>query len=393
MDSTDGRMSRRSFLSRSGRVALAAPILSAAAAPERKVRMGVVGGGFGASFQWHEHPNAIVAAVSDLRADRRRHLMDVYRCEKAYNSLEELIRDDAIDAVAVFTGAPDHVRHAVAVMEAGKHCISAVPAALTLDECRTLKETKERTGRKYMMAETSYYRDHTIAARDLYAAGLFGEIFASEVEYYHPLTPEERHGFYFFEGKRTWRYGYPPMLYPTHSTGFLVGVTRERLTEVSCLGWLNPALKEFYPDNAYRNPFNAASALCKTDRGHICRCNVIFEGTEYGERAEWFGTELSYFMPSSSDQPFRIRGRAAPNWSEVPSFFDRLPAPLRHGSGHGGSHPFITHEFVSAVIEDREPAIDVYEALAMTAPGIVAHESSLKGGVQLRVPSFDRPKA
>ena len=64
------------------------------------------------------------------------------------------------------------------------------------------------------------------------------------------------------------------MHYPTHSTGFLVGVTKERLTEVSCLG-LCAAEMEGYGTgrNQYDNPFNTGVALMKTDRGHICRCN------------------------------------------------------------------------------------------------------------------------
>ena len=52
--------------------------------------------------------------------------------------------------------------------------------------------------------------------------------------------------------------------------------------------------------------------------------------------------------------------------------------------------PFLAAEFVNALIDDREPVIDVYESLAMTVPGIIAHQSSLKNGEQLAVPSFDR---
>ncbi len=43
----------------------------------RKIRLGVVGGDFG--FYRHEHPDCIVAAVSDLRPERRKPLMEVYR--------------------------------------------------------------------------------------------------------------------------------------------------------------------------------------------------------------------------------------------------------------------------------------------------------------------------
>ncbi|MCC7360970.1 MAG: hypothetical protein IT317_15915, partial [Anaerolineales bacterium] len=68
---------------------------------------------------------------------------------------------------------------------------------------------------------------------------------------------------------------------------------------------------------------------------------------------------------------------------------EMLPEPLRHNSGHEGSHTFITHEFVDAVVNQRKPAVDVHEALAYTAPGIVAHQSALRGGEQMKVPSFD----
>ena len=67
-----------------------------------------------------------------------------------------------------------------------------------------------------------------------------------------------------------------------------------------------------------------------------------------------------------------------------------LPAPLRHNSGHYGSHTFLTNEFVMALVENRRPAVDVYEAIAYTAPGSVAHQSALKGGESLRVPDFGK---
>jgi len=366
--------------------ALAKPLQS-----DRKIRIGVVGGGFGSSFYWHQHPNCIVQAVSDLRPDRREHLMKTYKCERSYESLEKLILDKDVEAVAVFSGAPDHVRHCTAVMNAGKHAICAVPAAMSLEECEQLREAKERTHRRYMMAETSYYAYHTIAARKLFEQGKFGEIFYSEVEYYHPYDQDTFKSLWFYNGQRTWRYGFAPMLYPTHSTGFLVGVTRERLTGVSCLGWTNPNIPAYATnDNVYKNPFSSQCALFKTDKGHMCRCNVMWDGTSHGERAQWFGTKLTYYMPGSGGQPFKLLGQDKPDWKEVPNFFEELPESLRHESGHGGAHTFITHEFISALVEDREPAVNVYEALAMTAPGIVAQQSSLKCGEQMKVPNFDR---
>lgn len=193
----------------------------------RKVRIGVVGGRFGASFQWHEHPNCEVVAVTDLRPERRKRLQRVYRCDNVYDSMEIMLKQagSQLDAVAIFTEAPNHVRHTVAAMKAGKHVVCAVPAAMSLEECEQLIETVKKTGLTFMMAETSYWQQHTISARKFYQEGRFGTLFAAYSMYRHPGLET----LWFENGKPTWRHGFPPMHYPTHCTAHLIGVTGERL--------------------------------------------------------------------------------------------------------------------------------------------------------------------
>ena len=355
----------------------------------RKIRIGVVGGGFGCSFQWHEHPNCTVEAVSDLRSERRDLLMRTYRCSKSYESLEKLLLDKQVEAVALFTPATDHVRHVVLCMNAGKHVLSAVPAAMSLEECQTLADTVQRTGLTYMMAETSYYQQMTISARKFQREGKFGRIFSCESEYHHAGLES----LFFENGQRTWRYGFPPMHYPTHCTAHLVSVTGERLTRVACLGWGDddPILK----DNVYRNPFWNETAFFSTNRGTAFRVAVYWKGAHRNtERANWYGDKMSLFCAHPNGLgPVIVRGTKGsplepypdPKWWAT----DMLPEPLRHDSGHEGSHTFITHEFVTALLEGRKPTVNVYEAIAYTAPGIVAHESARKGGEQMRIPSFD----
>ena len=140
------------------------------------IRIGIVGGGFGASFFWHQHPNCIVEAVSDLQEERKKTLMEVYQCSKSYNSLEELVKDDQLDAVGVFTDAPSHGRHIVEVLKHGKHCITAVPMSMTLEDLSLVKEWKEKTGLKVMMAETSMYRSDLYNAKIIYEKGMFEKL-------------------------------------------------------------------------------------------------------------------------------------------------------------------------------------------------------------------------
>jgi predicted dehydrogenase len=111
--------------------------------------------------------------------------MKVYRCTKSYDSLAELLRDPQIEAVFLATPAPDHVAHTLASLKAGKHVLCAVPAAMSLEECATLREAVRTSGLTYMMAETSYWQQATITARKFYQAGKFGTLYAAESLYHH----------------------------------------------------------------------------------------------------------------------------------------------------------------------------------------------------------------
>lgn len=393
-------MRRRDLLFGSAAFAAQAPVGRAApVGSSKKIRLGVVGGNFGATFQWHEHPNCEVTAVTDLIPSRRARLQKAYRCKAGYESLEEMLkRERNLDAVAIFSDGPLHVKHAGMCFARGLHVQSAVPACWTLEEAYKLREWKEKSGLRYMLAESSYYRPGGIYARNLYRRGGFGQIFYSEVDYYHDrgdlekLVADRKSRFYRADGSHSWRWGLPPMHYPTHSLGYVAGVTGERIVKVSCLGWGTP--HPWTKENAYGNPYWNESALMQTDRGHMVRCNVFFLVGGDGERAQWYGEKGTLYMANSMLHPDTFRDRLKGKQPLVLPDYEResemLPVPMRHPSGHGGSAVFVSAEFINALVEDREPAIDVYEGLAMTVPGIVAHQSALKGGEQLPVPQFDR---
>lgn len=406
-DTTSIPVNRRKFLTMTG-IATAAIAVSPGFAfseetgSDRKIRIGIIGGGFGNSFFFHQHPNCIVEAVSDLRTDRRELLMKTYKCSKSYESLEKLLTDPKVEAVFIATPAPDHARHVITSLKAGKHVLCAVPAAMTLDECDNIRDTVRRTGLTYMMAETSVYRQNTISVKKFYKEGLFGSIFSASAEYNHAGLEH----YFFANGKPTWRHGLPPMHYPTHCTSFLIAVTGERLTHVSCMGWgdESPLLK----NNPYKNPFWNETAFFKTDRGTPFRVEVNWKGAiRNAERGEWLGDKMSFLSALSEtgdhtiiqsantlgqdDAGFKnkenkIETYNQPLWWKT----DMLPEPLRHNSGHGGSHTFITHEFIDALVNNRQPEVNIYEALAYTAPGIVAHRSALRNGEYMKIPNFDK---
>ena len=395
------KLTRRGFVQGVAAASIAAS--QSAHAQTRPVRIGVVGGGFGSAFQWHLHPNAKVTAVCDIRPDRLRTLAEVYRCGNTFKDFHDFLKHPELDAVAVFTPAPMHAWMDVEAMKAGKHVISAVPAGRTVEELELILETVKRTGMKYMMAETSYYRPEIMTCREWSAQGRFGTIFYSEAEYHHegllPLMYDDR-------GFPTWRYGYPPMHYPTHSTGMVVPVTGERLIEVQAVGWGDG--HEILATNPYKNPFWNTTGFFKTSGGHSSRISVFWHVAAGGtERGQFLGDRMSYIMERPEHSPNTVvriakdgktvmdsngypEGDVSMEAYAQPDHFERLPAPLRVKTGHGNSHTFITHEFVSAIAEDRHPAVNIWEAIAYTLPGLVAHQSALKGGEVMKIKDYGK---
>ena len=383
---------RRDFLGRLGKVSLgtfAAGGLSVQAVEaqgkrnrgtwkpvsERKVCVGIVGYGvcrFGAAFGFQDHPNVEIVAVSDLIPDRCQGLMKACRCDKSYESLEVLVKDPKIEAVFVATDAPSHARHCIEVLKHGKHVMTAVPAVLgSVEDADRLLEAVQKSGLKYMMAETSCFRADCYGMRQIYNTGGFGQLIYSEGEYYHYHSKP-------IGSFKDWRVGMPPLWYPTHSTAYYVGVTGKRFTSVSCVGF-NAGFPAYQPGaNKYNNPFTDEVALFKTSEGGSSRmlmCKgihklVVERGRVFGERGWMDGTE------------YHGAAKKLPDTSRPP-----LPPGMPAG-GHGGSHGLLSNEFITSILEDRQPLVNVYEALAMTVPGIVAHQSAMKDGETLNIPQY-----
>ena len=343
---------------------------------DRKIRVGIVGYGvcrFGAAFGFQNHPNVEVVAVSDLYPERCEALAKICKCEKTYPSLEKLVKDDTIEAVFVATDAPSHARHCVEVLKHGKHAASAVPAFYgTLEDADRLYEAVKSSGLKYMMFETTAYRDDCYAMREIYRAGGFGKMVYAEGEYYHYMpTP--------IDSYKDWRVGLPPQWYPTHSNGYTMAVTGESFTEVSCMG-MPSVIKDFLPgNNRYKNPFGTEIALFRTSGGGMARMAVSWDTPGYhGEVGRVRGQR-------GSVTGAKFDGIA--DVSNVTLAKPPLPPKVPAG-GHGGSHGYLCEEFVTAILQDRKPLVDVAMALNMTVSGFVAHESAMKDGELLKIPQY-----
>jgi hypothetical protein len=224
-----------------------------------------------------------------------------------------------------------------------------------------------------MMFETSAFHDDCHAMRQICQAGGFGKLY-TEAEYFHYM-PEPIPSF------RDWRVGLPPQWYATHSNAYYVCVTGGSFTEVSCLA-MPSVVSHLRPENnRYQNAFGTEIALLRSNEGGMARMAVSWDT----------------FGPGGEQG--RVRGQRGAMWNgaytgeekKLPDL-DRPPLPPSVApGGHGGSQGNLMNEFVTAILEDRQPLVNIAWALNMTVAGIVAHQSALKDGECLKIPQFSWP--
>ena len=346
---------------------------------DRKIRVGIAGYGlckFGASFFYQNHPNVEVVAATDLDHGRCGALAKAVGAKKTYPSCEEMIKDKSIEAIYIATDAPSHARLAIMALNHDKHVVSAVPAVFGFEaeeDAEKLFAAVKKSGKKYMMNETSTFHADLYAKRMQYAAGALGKIIYSEGEYYHDFGPKGLPSYNPKNGKidlNGWRRALPPMWYPTHATAYYVSITGGgRLTEVSCLGTTSLYAEYKNGNNAHKNPFATEVALFKTNEGGISRMAI------------------SWDMKNAHGEKGRVYGQK-PHNDKISGTRPALP-PGVAGGGHGGSHGHLTNDFIESILLDRKPIVDVSEALNMTMAGVIAHKSALKDGEWMKVPQYD----
>ncbi len=273
------------------------------------------------------------------------------------------------------TDAPSHARHCIDVLRHGKHAASAVPAVFgSLDDADKLLEAVKSSGRKYMMFETSAYHEDCHAMRQIYRAGGFGKLIYAEGEYFHYM-PQPIASF------KGWRVGLPPQWYPTHSNAYYVCVTDGSFTEVSCMAMPSVHSAPAARQQPYKNPFGTEIALFRTERRRDGA-----DGRQLGQpRAGGGGRPRPGTTRGDVERPTSGDARQLPDLAVPP-----LPPGVEPG-GHGGSHGHLMNEFVTAILEDRRPLVDIYMALNLTVAGVVAHQSAVKDGGLLKIPQYQRP--
>ncbi len=177
---------------------------------KQKFNVAIIGLGFGAEFIpiYQRHPNANMYALCQRTEKKLKEVGDTFAIAKRYSAYADVLADPQVDFVHINSPIPDHAPQTIAALKAGKHVMCTVPMATSVEDCRQIVELVQKTGLKYMMAETVVYAREFLFVKELYEKGELGKIQFLQASHHQDM-----------DGWPNYWPGLPPMHYATHCVG------------------------------------------------------------------------------------------------------------------------------------------------------------------------------
>ena len=357
----------------------------------KKWNVGIVGLSRGRGFVnvFSAHPRVEVTAVCDVDEEKLSQTGQAFNLPESrqFTSFDDFL-DAPMDIVMIATPIRFHAEQTIRSVESGRHVLCEQTAAYTLEECEAIVEAVKRTGMTYMMAENYCYFHYIREWKKRIEAGKLGKIFYAEGEYIHEIIhllvdPET--------GQYRWRHERPPIWYCAHTLGPILMLMDDRI--VSACGLTSGFTK--MPQYSDQLGFldievglfrTEKDAIVKILRSQVASRPHMVWYSLYGtnghlENQRDRGDGL-YYVEEEMDK--HEGGEPFP----CPIVDPNAPEEAKRG-GHGTSEYYMIRDFLDAIEEGIRPPIDVIRSMDFTVPGIIAHESAMRGGEWMDVPVFD----
>ena len=327
---------------------------------------------------------------------------------------KQLCESNNVDLVYVCTHWQLHTPIAVYAMEHGKHVVTEVPAALTIDECWQLVNTAEKTRRHCMMLENCCYDFFEMATLNMAQHGVFGEVIHCEAAYIHDLrwlNFDEKTGYW-----DMWRLKYNTNHtgnpYPTHGLGpvcqvlnihrgdklnYLVSMSTDQF------GMSKYAKEKFGENSTYgKTPYKLGdmnTTLIHTEKGKtIMIQHDITSPRPYNRIHMISGTDgyaVKYPEPRIALEPKAHGFLSSEQRDSILKLYEHpfskeIGELARKVGGHGGMDFIMDYRLIYCLRKGLPLDEDVYDAAEWSCIVELSEKSVLNGSVPVQIPDFTR---
>ena len=409
--------------------------------PLKTVRVGFIGIGERGTAAVHRvmlFPNVEAAALCDLRPEAVDAAKKWLKENKKPGAMREykgtaeswkgVCDDPNVDVVYIVTPAPLHAQMEIYALKAGKHVMTEVPGAQTLDEAWEIVEACEKARRHCMMLENCVYGENELLAWNLVHKGLLGTLTHAEGGYIHLLVWRQQQDH--FRNRLRKAAGFDQRFgnnYPTHALGPICtymdmnrGDRMERIVSLSSLSAAHPEFAaENYPKDAWQNTHrwltgDMNTSIIRTAKGRtIMMQQDMATPRPYSRINMVQGTKGCFY-----DYPLRITfgpHAGGPNFDNPStawrgdghSWFDEKKLaetkethmhPLYRTAGkaakivggHGGMDFMMDLRWIYCLQQGLPLDMDVYDLAAWSSIVPCSAESDRAGGMPVELPDFTR---
>jgi predicted dehydrogenase len=428
---------RRSFLKISGAavggaalagVSLIQPAVAQTAQEGKPVRLGFIGVGGRGSYHLDVSlgiEGVEVPAVCDINATRlhraKRWVEESGRPTPALygdgpTDFKRLCETEKLDAVIICTPWEWHTPMCLSAMNNGKHAVSEVPIAITLDEAWSLVETYEKTGKWATIGLEGFGE---LPVLHMIQKGVLGDIIHAETGYVHDLrmvkfNPEEE----------PWRLQHAIKrngnLYPDHPMNKMLPALDinhgDRIDYLVSMSSKAVMLNEYAALNYGRDSHYAKiktalgdynASLIRTVGGKMITLNHDTHTPHPRESYRVQGTKGVYLRDGTSRKIY-IEGRSPEEhqWESAEKYLEEYAHPVVKGynppprkggptRGHGSNStetPITWHRLVTALRENKMPDWDVYDSVTTAAISPVSEASVATKSRPVDFPDFTKGK-
>ncbi|MBE5734035.1 MAG: Gfo/Idh/MocA family oxidoreductase [Clostridiales bacterium] len=368
-----------------------------------KYKVGVVGGVRGmhvaAYFKYFDCDLVALCEIDKERAEAVRPQL----AENAviYDNFESFIEHD-LDIVILGNDFHEHAPYAIECFKRGIHvyseCISNGTMAEGVALIRAYEKYKKENGVIYMLAENYMHMLHNIEMKRLADAGKLGKILFAECEYNHAANPNDisfRKRLSF--NLKHWRNYLPRSYYLTHSLGPIMWITGATPKKVTALPVYHPVPRT-RPSLSHIGDFLSVMTTLNDD-GSAFRffAHSGLAGESYWTRVS--GTkgqvENTRCMKDMSKIALHYNPWDKPEDAEAPDLYytpewnDPDEDKIK-GAGHWGGDYLTPRLFMACIEKNVEPEhpFDIHSAVNMSSVAILAHRSTLNGGMPYDIPDF-----
>ena len=360
---------------------------------DKRIRLGVWGLGRGSNFiHSAKLCNIDVVAGCDIHDEIRERFQQMVPDAKCTADEKEFLSYD-MDAVLIATYFPDHARHTIMALEAGKHVMCEVTAFMTPADAVKVIEAVEKSGKVYNLLENYPFTKEYMYLQNKWQEGFFGDFVYGEVEYVHecrcltygynirpisiPVTP----GYHV----HNWRSSLNAHLYCTHSLGPAMYITGLRPVGVSALedeinlpGLLHGVQKTVAP------------SMIKMSNGGLIRNLMGSTTNDYHRSMRMWGTRAG--IEKIHDFKIRVGGSGSTGlFLDIDAKWDKL-GEAAEKAGHGGGDFWELYYFAREILTGEPAFWNVYAAADVTMAGLMAIRSTKRNGEFIEIPDF-RDKA